>query len=176
MSIPSLSSHDHRRGDLNAPLQIIHYGDFECPYSATAIGAIEEAREVWGEELVVIFRHFPLLDIHPHALSASEAAFAASAQGRFWEMHDWMFDHQNQLQPNSVRQFARELGLDLARFDEEMANETYRAPILASIEAGRAAGAHGTPTFWINGVFHDNREGLWKSARLLPILESVTKI
>jgi protein-disulfide isomerase len=162
---------DHSQGRTDAPIVLIQYGDFECPYSGAAYPAIKEAQEQLGERLLYVFRQFPLHDIHRHAMQASEAAEIAAAQGQFWPMHDLLFENQEALGMSDLERYAEQIGLDVERFRDDMQTHAHRERILQSIESGKQSGARGTPTFFINGVFHDNREGLWDAKALLAAIE-----
>jgi protein-disulfide isomerase len=145
---------DHVRGPSGGRL-ILEYGDYECPYSRMAFREIEqlEHREAGGIRFA--FRHFPLTEIHPHAMAASAAAEAAALQGRYWEMHGLLFHRQKALQEDDLRQYAGELGLDLARFDRDRGSAAVLARIQRDIDSGLASGeVRGTPTLFIDGTVH----------------------
>ncbi len=145
---------DHVRGRAGGRL-ILVYGDYECPYTRKAFLAIERLEDRLGGDVRFAFRHFPLTEIHPHAFAASAAAEAAGRQGRFWEMSAALFDRQRALDDNDLRDYAAELGLDLATFDRDLTSETVRARVLRDVESGRASGrVRGTPTIFIDGVVH----------------------
>jgi protein-disulfide isomerase len=167
---PPAGANDHLRGDLNAPLILVQYGDFECPYSGAAYGVIKDILANAGDRIGYVFRSFPLADIHPHAQLASQAAEAAGE--KFWEMHDLLFENQKSLQQNDLLSFATELGLEPDAFQIALHSPATIERVRASVHTGQANGVHGTPTFFINGEFHDNTEGLWKKARLLKALET----
>ena len=153
---------DHVRGPASGPL-IVEYGDYECPYSRRAFREIERL-----EGVRFSFRHFPLTDIHPHALAAAAAAEAAAQQGRFWDMHELLFHRQKALADDDLRAYASELGLDLARFDGERRGEAVPGRIRRDIESGIASGeVLGTPTLFIDGVVH---RGSFDAAALLEVL------
>jgi protein-disulfide isomerase len=145
---------DHVRGATNSPV-ILEYGDYECPYSRQAFRAIERVEQERSGQVRFAFRHFPLTEIHPHALPASAAAEAAARQDRFWEMHDLLYHRQKALADDDLRSYAKELGLDLDRFDHDRAS----AEVLARIERDVASGeatelVRGTPTLFIDGVLY----------------------
>jgi protein-disulfide isomerase len=145
---------DHVRGPGTATL-IVEYGDYECPYSRQAYRSIErvEARLTGGVRFA--FRHFPLTEIHPHALAASLAAEAAALQGRFWEMHELLFHHQRALEEDDLRGYASELGLDVARFERDLRGEAALECVRRDVRSGLASGeVRGTPTLFIDGVVH----------------------
>jgi protein-disulfide isomerase len=140
---------DHRRGTDGAP-QLVVYGDFECPYTAAAIHEIGRLSER-GTALEVIFRYFPLREIHPHAEAAAEAAEAAARQDRFWEMHDLLFRNQSHLEPDALRRYAERLGLDLERFASDGASHAVKARIERDVETGIDSGVDGTPSLFVDG-------------------------
>jgi protein-disulfide isomerase len=143
---------DHVRGEAGAPL-ILEYGDYECPYSRQAFRAIERVER----ELPVrfAFRHFPLTQIHPHALAAAAAAEAAARHKRFWEMHALLFHRQKALEDDDLRSYANEIGLDFARFDRDRADAEVLARIARDVTSGEASGVvRATPTLFIEGVLY----------------------
>jgi protein-disulfide isomerase len=145
---------DHVRGG-SAGRLIVEYGDYECPYSRQAFREVERVESRLGDQVRFAFRHFPLSEIHPHALAASAAAEAAALQGRFWEMHALLFDRQKALEGGDLRGYAAELGLDLDRFDADRAGAGVFERIRRDVESGLATGeVHGTPTMFIDGVVH----------------------
>jgi protein-disulfide isomerase len=145
---------DHARGAAGA-VSILEYGDYECPYSRAAYRSIEQIEAELGQGIRFAFRHFPLIEIHPHALAASIAAEAAARQGRFWEMHDVLFHRQKSLEDDDLRQYANELGLDLAQFDRDRSDEAVLARIERDVRSGLASGqVLGTPTLFIDGALH----------------------
>jgi protein-disulfide isomerase len=141
---------DHVHGGSAARL-IIEYGDYECPYSRQAFRGIERVERQLGEGVRFVFRHFPLTEIHPHALAAASAAEAAALQGQFWDMHELLFHRQAALEDDDLRRYASELELDTAQFDSERTGAAVRARIQRDVESGLASG---TPTLFIDGVVH----------------------
>jgi protein-disulfide isomerase len=145
---------DHVRGEANAAV-ILEYGDYECPYSRQAFRAIEQVERQLSGRVRFAFRHFPLTQIHPHALAAAAAAEAAARQERFWEMHGLLFHRQKALDDDDLRSYADELGLDLARFDRDRADAEVLARIARDVTSGEASGVvRGTPTLFIDGVLY----------------------
>ena len=137
------------------PPVILEYGDYECPYSRQAFRSIERVEQELAGRVRFAFRHFPLTQIHPHALAASATAEAAAAQGRFWEMHELLFHRQKALEDEDLRTYAGEIGLDLGRFDEDRTGDDVAARIARDVESGEATGViRGTPTLFIDGVLH----------------------
>ena len=160
---------DHIRGPVDAPLTLLEYGDFECPHCGAAHPIIEEVRARLGPQLRFVYRHFPLSNVHPHAEAAAEAAEAAGAQGRFWEMHDRLFEHQDALEDDDLVTHARLLGLDLEHFVEELGTGVHAPRVRRDFVSGVRSGVNGTPSFYINGVRHD---GGYDAASLLGALEA----
>lgn len=145
---------DHVRGPVDAPLTLVEYGDFECPFCARTTGVATELRQRFGDELRYVFRHLPLVDVHPHAELAARAAVAAQAQGRFWEMHDLLFAHQHELEYEDVAGYAADLGLDVEEFLRDLDAEATAARVRADVASAEASGARGTPTFFVGGRRH----------------------
>jgi len=145
---------DHVRGPSTGSV-ILEYGDYECPYSRQAFRAIERVERKLGGRTRFAFRHFPLVDIHPHALAAAAAAEAAALQGRFWDMHGLLFHRQKALEDDDLRAYAARLGLDVARFEEDRVGSAALARIRRDVESGVASGeVRGTPTLFIDDVVH----------------------
>lgn len=158
---------DHVRGPAAARL-ILEYGDFECPYSRRAYREIQRVEAQVPGGLRFAFRHFPLTEIHPHALAASLVAEAAAAQGRYWEMHETLFHHQKALEDEDLRRYASELGLDLNRFDRDRSGEAALERVERDFRSGLQTGqVLGTPTLFIDGVVH---EGAFDAETLLAAL------
>jgi protein-disulfide isomerase len=155
---------DHVRGGAAGRL-IVEYGDYECPYSRRAFREIERLEARLGDGVRFAFRHFPLTEIHPHALAASQAAEAAALQDRFWDMHALLFDRQRALEESDLRGYAAQLGLDVERFDSDRASTGVLERIRRDVESGLAAGeVRGTPTLFIDGVVY---RGAYDAATLL---------
>jgi Na+/H+ antiporter NhaA len=145
---------DHVRGAADAPVTLVEYGDFECPYCGRAEPVLRDLLARFGTELRYVFRHLPLGEVHGHAPLAAEAAEAAAAQGRFWEMHDLLFRHQDALDPKDLIGYARELGLDVGRFVEQLRSHTYASRVARDVESADQSDVAGTPTFFANGRRH----------------------
>ncbi|MGE3289090.1 MAG: Na+/H+ antiporter NhaA [Pseudonocardia sp.] len=145
---------DHIRGPVDAPLTLVEFSDFECPFCGRATGVVEELRARFGPRLRYVFRHLPLVDPHPHAELAAEAAEAAAAQGRFWEMHDLLFHHQDRLRAADLLAHAEAVGLDVERFARDLGSGLHAARVREDAASAEASGVEGTPTFFINGVRH----------------------
>lgn len=146
---------DHIRGSVNAPVNIVEYGDYECPYTGMAYPIMKEIVRQFGDKIYFVFRNFPLKEIHPHAQNAAEAAEVAAAQNKFWEMHDYLFEHQKTLDHNHILEYAQKVGLDIERFKKDMSGHVYASLIEESIKTGINSGVEGTPTFYINGVRYE---------------------
>jgi Na+/H+ antiporter NhaA len=145
---------DHIRGPVDAPLTLVEYSDFECPFCGKATGAMRELRERLGDDLRYVFRHLPLAEVHPHAELAARAAEAAGAQGLFWEMHDVLFQHQDELELEDLLGYAAQLGLDVEAFVRDLEDERHAAHVRADVAGADASGATGTPTFFIGDRRH----------------------
>ena len=148
---PPLEDLDHVRGERGAPLQLVMFGDFQCPYCLGAQSVLRRVRERLGDRLVFGFRHLPIPERHPLALLAAEASEAAAAQGRFWDYHDALYANQPRLSRETIFEVARELGLDAERLEAEIDAEAYRDRIARDVASAEASGATGTPTFFVNG-------------------------
>ena len=145
---------DHVRGSEDAPVTLVEYGDFQCPYCGDAYPVVQELVERFGDGLRFVFRHMPLADLHPRAPAAAEAAEAAAAQGRFWEMHDRLFEHQRELSDPELREHAAVVGLDVERFDRELSEGVHAARVEQDYLSGVRSGTPSTPRFFVNGVIH----------------------
>jgi Na+/H+ antiporter NhaA len=146
---------DHVRGPAGAPVTLVEYGDFECPYCGRAEPAVRALVAGFGDELRFVFRHLPLTDVHEHAQLAAEAAEAAGAQGKFWEMHDRLFAHQDALSRDDLEGHAAALGLDVGRFAAELRTGVHAPRVARDVDGADASGVAGTPTFFVNGRRHD---------------------
>lgn len=154
---------DHMRGPVDAPVTLVEYGDYECPFCATAAGVVRSLEARMGGQLRYVFRHFPLASVHQHAQRAAEAAEAAGAQRRFWDMHDMLFLRQRELDSESLLRHARALDLSTGAFSAALVKHTYLPKVRRDFISGVVSGVNGTPSFYINGVRH---EGPWD----LPVL------
>ena len=152
---PLIAAQDHALGPVHARVTIIEYGDFECPNCKQTAPVVKLLLAEFRDQLRFAYRHFPLEEVHPHALNAAEAAECAAGQGRFWPMHDLLFEHQHALESHQLRGYAEQLGLDLARFTNEMNDTVYLQRIREHQQSGLANGVRATPTFFLNGVIQD---------------------
>ena len=146
---------DHIQGDPDALVKLVEYGDYECPYCGEAYLVVKELQRRLGDDLCFVFRNFPLSNIHEHAQEAAEAAEAAATQQRFWEMHDYLYEHQNSLEAEDLVGYAKLLALDVRRFTEELVTHVHAERVREDFLGGVRSGVNGTPTFYINGVRHD---------------------
>ena len=149
---PPVGERDHALGSTDAPVTLVEYGDYECPYCGRAHPVVKELRERMGQRLRFVFRHFPLDSVHPRARRAAEAAEAAASQGRFWEIHDLLYENQEQLGDEDLRRYAAELGLDVRRFAEDLSEHRHAGRVQEDRRGGEASGVGGTPAFFVNGV------------------------
>ena len=149
---PEVTELDHALGAADAPITVVEYGDYECPDCGNAYPVIKRLISEMGQELRFVFRNFPLYNIHPHASVAAQAAEAAAAQGKFWEMHDLLYEHQKELADIEMSKFALRIGLEIYRFDADLASERFSKRVTADYESGVRSGVTGTPTFFVNGV------------------------
>ena len=155
LSLP-VSDRDHAQGAADAVVTLVEYGDYECPHCGRAYPIVQEVQRRLGSRLRFVFRNFPLGQIHPHAQHAAEAAEAAAAQGRFWEMHDALFEHQRALDDTHLMQYAEALELDPAQLQRHLTSHAYAGRVREDFRSGVRSGVNGTPTFFINGVRHDD--------------------
>jgi len=151
---------DHHLGASHAPVTVVEYGDFECPNCKQAAPAVKLLLARFTGEVRLVWRHFPLEEVHPHALHAALAAEAAAGQGKFWPMHDLLFDNQRHLKLPQLRGYAERLELDMGRYDADMADTVYLQRVREDIEGADASGVRATPTFFLNGVIQDVSYGL----------------
>ena len=150
-----VAKRDHIQGPINAPIMLVEYGDYECPYCGQAYPIIKEIQERLGDRLCFAFRNFPLINSHPHAQHAAEAAEAAGAQGKFWEMHDLLFENQEALDDENIGEYASSLGLDVRRLVDEVLTGVHTARVREDFRSGARGGVNGTPTLFINGMRHE---------------------
>src|SRR5574341_533958 len=151
---------DHVLGPSQAPVTVVEYGDFECPNCKQAAGAVKIMLARFAGRVRFVYRHFPLEGVHPHALQAALAAEAAGAQGRFWPMHDLLFENQRHLKLPQLRRYAQQLDLDMARYDTAIVDERCLQRVREHIESGDRSGVRGTPGLFINGVVQDVSFGM----------------
>lgn len=166
--IPPVGERDHQKGPTNAPVKIVEYGDYECPHCGRAYPIIEELQERLNREILYIFRHFPLTTTHNHAQKAAEAAEAAGAQGKFWQMHKQLFANQGALEEEDLLRYATRIGLDVDLFRQELQEGVYAERVQEDFLSGVHSGANVTPTFFIDGLRYD---GAWDLESLMEAIE-----
>src|SRR3954452_13779780 len=154
-----IPNRDHIQGTTDAPFVLLEYGDYECPYCGDAHPVVKAIQRQLGNRLCFAFRNFPLVNAHPHAEHAAEAAEAAGAQGKFWEMHDMLFENQNALEDEDLARYAKNLGLDALHLASEVAASAHLPRVREDFKNGVRDGVNGTPTFFINGVRYDDEPG-----------------
>lgn len=151
---------DHIQGPATASITLVEYGDYECPYCGQAYPVVKELQRRMGKRLRFVFRNFPLSTMHPHAEHAAEAAETAGAHGKFWEMHDALYENQDALDDGDLVEYAVAVGLDATKFTNEMAKDAHAARVREDFMSGVRSGVNGTPTFFINGVRYDDSPDL----------------
>src|SRR5437660_9297123 len=158
LAVP-ITDRDHSQGLGSAAVTLVQYGDYECPYTRQSTHVVRALQQELGDPLRFVYRNFPLIEIHPHALHAAFAAEGAAAQGKFWEMHDAIFHHQHTLEDADLAQFAAAVGLERQQYAHDMAHQRSLPHIEEDLEGGERSGVQGTPTFFINGVMY---RGSWE--------------
>lgn len=171
-----LNVNDHVLGPASATVIIIEYGDFGCAYCRSAYSTVKIVLEHFKDHVRFAFRHYPVVEAHPHAERAAEAVESAGAQGKFWPMHDLLFENQLRLDDQHLRQYAHQAKLDLQRYDRDMQMHIHLPRVHAQMHEAKQRGTHGTPTFFVNGVIEDVSFGmdhLYKAiATRLPSIDS----
>jgi protein-disulfide isomerase len=165
-----VGSRDHAQGPIDAQVTLVEYGDYECPHCGYAYGIVKAVQKHFGPMMRFVFRNFPLREMHPHAEAAAEAAEAAGAQGKFWEMHDYIFENQAQLGGSALAHHAQRLALDMARWAADVRQNAFIERIQEDFLSGMRSGVNGTPTFFINGRRHD---GLFDEKSLVQAMQPV---
>ena len=163
---PPVTAVDHLQGPDHARVTLVEYGDFECPNCKQAAPSVKLLMQRFPQGVRFVFRHFPLVEVHPHAQLAAEAAECAGAQGKFWPMHDALFEHQLHLKENQLRAYAEQLRLDMTRYAAEMDDHVYLQRVREHQQSARDSGVRGTPTFFVNGRLQDvsfGMQGLFKA-------------
>jgi protein-disulfide isomerase len=155
-----VGARDHTQGSMAAAVTMLEYGDFACAHSAEAFPVVKETARWLRGELCYVFRHFTVVEKNSHALLAAEAAEAAGAQGRFWEMHDLLCERSPAIDDVYLKRYAQELGLDLERFEREMRERVHLGRVREDFESGVASGVTRTPAFFINGVRYEGEADL----------------
>jgi protein-disulfide isomerase len=166
LAVP-VGADDHIIGPDSAGITLVEYGDFECSYCAQAAAVVHELRRLFGDNLRFVFRNMPLTELHPHAERAAEAAEAAALQGRFWEMHDLLFEHRTDLTDAALLRYAAQAGANASAVADALRFGTARAKIERDVEGGIRSGVTGTPTFFVNGARYEGSWGLEPLAEYL---------
>jgi len=165
----AVDARDHAQGAFDAPVTLVEYGDFECPYCGSAYPIVKSIVSQLGTDIRFVFRNFPLGDLHPHAELAAEAAEAAGAQGSFWDMHDLLFENQTDLSAPALVRYAKQAVLDPTRWALDVHRHAFANKVREDLTSGFASGVKGTPTFYINGWRYDFQ---YDEASLLSALEA----
>ncbi|APR78617.1 Na+/H+ antiporter NhaA [Minicystis rosea] len=168
---PPVGPNDHVRGSPDALVTLVEYGDFECPYCGRAHLALQEVERRMGRDMRLVFRHFPLAELHPHAVAAAEAAEAAGAQRKFWPMHDMLYENQNALEIEDLVGYANALGLDTEQFTGDLVSHAHLGRVQRDFQSGVQSGVRGTPTFFINDVLYEDS---WDPDTLTIALRAAT--
>jgi protein-disulfide isomerase len=166
-----VSTKDHAQGPATAPVTLVEYGDYQCPYCGEAYPILKEVKKRMGNSLRFVFRNFPLTEMHPNAFAAAEAAEAAGVQGKFWEMHDMLYENQEKLKPQDLVGYAMALKLD-ERFVKDVNAGTFTARIKHDFQTGLMSGVNGTPSLFINGERYDGERDV---ESLLEVLRGVAE-
>lgn len=165
-----LGPQDHVQGNPQAPIQLVEYGDYECPFCGQAYLVVKAMQRALGDELLFAFRNFPLTQVHPRAFPAACAAEAAGQQDAFWPMHDILYENQPALEDEDLLAYAKEIKLDLAQFEEDIASKPVAERVRADFLSGARSGVNGTPTFFVNGLRYD---GSWQPDVFLAFLNEL---
>lgn len=165
-----IGNRDHIQGDFDAPLTLVEYGDYQCPHCGAAYPIIKAVQANFGKRLRFVFRNFPLTSVHPYAEVAAEAAEASDRQKKFWEMHDYLFENQNDLSEGLFLESARALNLDEKKFLADLAERHFKERVKEDFMSGVKSGVNGTPGFFINGMRY---LGPWDRNTLTEVLNSI---
>jgi protein-disulfide isomerase len=152
---PPVNQKDHIQGNPGASIELVEYGDYQCPYCGQAYLIIKSIQAKTGDQLKFVFRNFPLTEIHQRSAYAAVAAEAAGFQGKFWEMHDILFENQKNLQDEDLIRYAEQLNLDIKKFQEDFRNREYKERVESDFESGVRSGVNATPSFFINGAKYE---------------------
>lgn len=170
--IPAVNSNDHVYGNINAAIELVEYGDYQCPYCGRAYPIIKNIQQKMGADLIFVFRNFPISKLHPQAKMAAIATEAAGLQNKFWEMHDIIFENQKKLDIESMFLYAKAIGLNVERFRFHIQREDLAEKVEQDFESGIRSGVNMTPSFFINGKKY---EGSWEEDKFLLYLQSQFK-
>lgn len=167
---PPVSETDHIEGEASALIELVEYGDYQCPHCGRAYPIIKKIQEKLQGKLKFVFRNFPLSEIHPQAIQAAIATEAAAEQGKFWEMHDIIFENQQNLHTSALLGMAEKIGLDITKFEKDLELPSFLKKVEADFESGVRSGVNGTPTFFINGTKYNDSWDEWTLAHHLQSL------
>jgi len=170
---PAVSDKDHFQGAKSATIVLVEYGDYQCPHCGRAYPILKKIQKQLGDELKFVFRNFPIEESHPDAVQAAIASEAAALQNKYWEMHDALFEHQNDLSENGILSLAKNLKLDLKKFSADWQSEELSQKVEDDFESGVRSGVNGTPGFFINGqAYYDN----WEYEYFLNYLKGLLQV
>ncbi len=167
LSVP-VNENDHIQGKINAPITMVEYGDYQCPYCGQAYYIVKKVQEYFGDQLRLVFRNFPLAEMHEYAFNAAQSAEIAAIYDKFWEMHDLLFENQENLDTDSLISYAGQLGIDQNEFAEKLESNELAQYVKNQFMSGVESGVNGTPSFYINDYKY---EGPWDYENLLSILK-----
>jgi protein-disulfide isomerase len=167
---PPVGPDDHVSGNADAPITLVEYGDYQCPYCGMAHPIVKEIQRQFGDSLRLVFRNMPLANVHPHAEAAAEAAEAVAEFGDFWAMHDLLYENQSNLGDVALARYAVQAGVDESAFTTALQSAAPRARVQRDLQSALRSGANGTPTFFINGVRYD---GSWQLEPFVEVLRSL---
>ena len=168
----AVNSQDHIQGNVNAPIELVEYGDYQCPHCGHAYPIVKSIQKKMGNKLKFVFRNFPLAESHPNAVNAAVASEAAAMQNKFWEMHDHLFEFQSRLDDESLIKYAAQLKLNVEQFENDFEKPELIKKVDADFESGVRSGVNGTPSFFING---EKYNGNWEEEPFLNYLASLVK-
>jgi protein-disulfide isomerase len=168
----AVNSQDHIQGNVNAPIELVEYGDYQCPHCGHAYPIVKSIQKKMGNKLKFVFRNFPLAEIHPNAVNAAVASEAAAMQNKFWEMHDHLFEFQSRLDDESLIKYAAQLKLNVEQFENDFEKPELIKKVDADFESGVRSGVNGTPSFFINGEKYNDS---WEEEPFLNYLKSLVK-
>jgi len=169
---PRVNKTDHLQGNLDAPIELVEYGDYQCPHCGRAYPIVKSIQRKMGNKLKFVFRNFPLAEMHPDATRAAVAAEIAASQGKFWEMHDIIFEHQEDLDEESLIRYAAEIELDMQKFNSDFQKPEFMEKVENDFESGVRSGVNGTPSFFINGEKYNDS---WEESQFLMHLQRSLK-
>jgi|SRR5271154_322626 len=167
--VQPVSKEDHIQGSPSATIELLEYGDYQCPHCGYAFPIVKEIQRQLGDKLRFIFRNFPLRKIHPQAMSAAIAGEAAALQGKFWEMHEMLIENQRRLNHDSIIEYAESIGLDIDQFTKDIKSHVLEDKVMSDFQGGLRSGVNATPTFFVNGEKYD---GDWASQGFLVYLQN----